>query len=69
MMSVKAALFLAALTAVLAIGCGAKSNKPSDADFTVSKASSVVVMGVSPTARIRAYQGWSDGKPVSFVTK
>jgi hypothetical protein len=61
-MSARTKLFLACLAAALAIGCGAKSRKPADADFSVNNNSSVVVMGVSPVARLRAYQGWVDGK-------
>jgi hypothetical protein len=62
MMSVKAKLFLSAVATMVAMGCGATSNRHPGADFTVGKFSSVVVMGVSPEVRFRAYQGWSDGK-------
>jgi len=62
MMSGRTKLFLSAVATVVAVGCGAKPNAPSDADFTVTKSSSVVVMGVSPEVRLRAYQGWGDGK-------
>lgn len=55
-------LFLSAVATMVAMGCGATSRRPSDADFDVGKSSSVVVMGVSPAARLRAFQGWSDGE-------
>jgi len=61
-MSAKTKLFLSAVAAMVVVGCGARSHKPSDADFAVSKTSSVIVMGVSPAVRFRAFQGWSDGK-------
>jgi len=57
----KTRLFLAALAILVATGCGAASGRPSDADFNVSNSSSVVVLGVSPAMRLRAYPGWSDG--------
>ncbi|MCK9463089.1 MAG: hypothetical protein M0R80_25990 [Proteobacteria bacterium] len=62
MTSAKAKLSLFAVAAVLAAGCGAASNLTPGAGFKVGKSSSVVVMGVSPSMKIRAFQGWGEGK-------
>jgi hypothetical protein len=62
MTSFKAKLFLSAVAALIAMGCGTRSHRHPGADFAVGKSSSVVVMGVSPEMRIRVYQGWGDGK-------
>lgn len=63
MASIKTKLFLAALAALVATGCGAKkSNRHPGSGFAVNNSSSVVVMGVSPEMRLRAYQGWGGGK-------
>jgi hypothetical protein len=63
MMSMRTKLFLSALATMCALGCKTTSaSRPEDVDFTVSKTESVVVMGVSPEMRLRAYQGFSEGK-------
>ena len=61
-MSVTMKLFLSAVAILIAAGCGATSTRPAKVDFDVSNTSSIVVLGVSPVMRIRAYQGFADGK-------
>jgi hypothetical protein len=63
MMTARAGLFLSALVMTCAAGCKTTStSRPPEVDFTVSKTESVVVMGVSPVMRLRAYQGFNEGK-------
>jgi hypothetical protein len=67
MHSARMELFLLAVVSMVAIACGAapggapgaEAGKTGEAE--VSDASSVVVMGVSPSMRLRAYLGWNEG--------
>lgn len=47
------------LPAIAATGCGGAARRSARPAFEVSDRSSVVVMGVSPSMRLRAYQGWN----------
>ena len=61
-MYTRAMLILWVLAALAAAGCRTTAGKPRSVDFSVNNATSIVVMGVSPPMRLRAYPGWQSGK-------
>jgi hypothetical protein len=57
-MQARTALIASVLAFFFAAGCRTTSGKPRAIDFTVDDTSSIVVIGVSPPMRLRAYQGF-----------